>query len=354
MTAKEMFPIIWIVTPVYNAAKALPDYLKGIEQTSYPKDQIHIIMPDGGSSDNTVALAKKAGALVIDNPLKTAEAGKAEGVKHVLEQIKKEKGDTRNNFICLLDSDNYIIETDWFDRMVEPLLNDPEIIGSEPWEYTWRKTDGYITRYTSMTSANDPVCIFLGNYDRLNILSGTWTGLPIKTIDKNNYFYWTVDPKVLPTIGANGTVFRSSFFEVVEIKDFLFDIDVLYEYTKTKKAKFAKVKNGIVHIYCRTVNDFIRKQRRRITDYTYFQAMGLRTYPWNTLNKKGLIVFILSCITIVPLLWQVAVGFSRKPDIAWLFHPIACWLTLWIYGTSKIAGKFKKPALADRTNWQQS
>lgn len=350
---KDNLPTISIVTPVFNASKVLTEFFHGLQQTTYPNSKIEVIMPDGGSTDGTQEIAKKHGAIIIPNPLKTAEAGKAEGVKHVMSQLKKSKQSTRNHLICLLDSDNIIVDPDWFERMVEPLLADSEIIGTEPWEYIRRDNDAYITRYTAMIGMSDPVVNWLGNYDRRNILTGKWTDLPIHAADKGNYLVWTVDAKVLPTIGANGTIFRASFFEVIEIQDFLFDIDVLYLYTQKHKAKFAKVKIGIVHLFSGTVKTFIRKQRRRVKDYNYFQAMGLRQYPWNTLNTKGLVKFILSCVTVVPLVVQSVQGYSKKPDVAWAFHPVACWITLWVYGTGRILGKLQKPALADRTNWSQ-
>ncbi len=346
-------PTITIVTPVYNAAKVLEEYFAGIEQTSYPKDKIKIIMPDGGSKDTTRKIAEAHGATIIENPLKTGEAGKAVGVQQVLDELKQQKIDPREHLICLLDSDNIIVDTNWFERMVQPFSDDPEIIGSEPWQYLRRDQDGYITRYTAMIGMSDPVVMFLGNYDRLNLLSGQWTELPIQTEDKGDYLAWDVDPKVVPTIGANGTIFRTSFFDGAAIGDFLIDIDVFYEYTQVHKARFAKVKIGIVHLFSGSLKTFVRKQNRRIKDFQYFSAMGLRKYPWNTLNKKGLLTFMLACLTIIPLFWHVVKGMTKKFDWAWLFHPIACWVTLWIYGWGTIMSKFQKPALADRTNWSQ-
>lgn len=347
-------PTISIITPVYNAAGVLEEYFAGLDQTTYPKDKLRIIMPDGGSKDATRKIAEAHGAIVLENELKTGEAGKAVGVRYVLEQLRQDKQDAADHLVCMLDSDNILTQPDWFHRMVEPFQNETGIIGSEPWEYTYRSSDGYITRYTAMIGMSDPLTMYLGNYDRQNMLSGRWTDLPIRTIDHGPYLTWEINPKRVPTIGANGTMFRANFFEPLTIGDYLFDIDLLYEYTLMHSAKFAKVKIGLVHIFCRTVSDFIRKQRRRIKDFHYFHAMGLRTYPWNSINQTGLVVFVLSCVTVVPLVWQTIKGLSRRPDSAWLFHPIACWLTLWIYGTGKVFGRFQKPALADRTHWRQS
>ncbi|MDO8727305.1 MAG: hypothetical protein Q7J35_14640 [Candidatus Methanoperedens sp.] len=50
--------------------------------------------------------------------------------------------------------------------MTEP-FQDREIAGTEPLYYNYRKEDGYITRYCAMLGMNDPLCLFLGNYDRI-------------------------------------------------------------------------------------------------------------------------------------------------------------------------------------------
>ncbi len=345
-------PMIAIVTPVFNASRALVDYFQGLEATSYPRERIQIIMPDGGSTDGTQALAKKHGALVLPNKLKTGEAGKAVGVKYLLSQ-KRAPNDQSLQLVCFLDSDNIIVDADWFSRMIEPFQNDV-VIGSEPWQYLYRPQDSYITRYTALIGMSDPIAMFLGNYDRQNILTGRWTDLPIKSHDMGRYLVWPVDPKVVPTIGANGAIFRLEFFVAAPILDYLFDIDVLYEYTQTHAVSFAKVKIGIVHTFCRTIADFIRKQRRRTKDYHYFQSKGLRTYPWKSFNPLRLYYFIFCCVTVVPLFWQAAKGASRRPDPAWLFHPLACWITLAIYGSSVIMNHFRTPELADRRHWTQS
>ncbi len=349
----KQLPQITIITPVFNAARALHEYFEGIEQTTYPKDRIEIIMPDGGSTDETRKIAAAHGAKILENRLKTAEAGKAVGVSYLLERAIKNKESMSERLVCLLDSDNIIVDPDWFERMVEPFV-DPKVIGSEPWLYIHRPTDRYITRYTAMIGMSDPVPMFLGNYDRLNILTGRWTDLPIKTEDKGNYLVWQVDPKVVPTIGANGCIFRLDFFSASEIGDYLFDIDVLYEYTQSHAISFAKVKIGVVHVFCRNMKDFIRKQRRRTKDFHYFHSLGLRKYPWKSFSSTRLYYFIFCCLTVVPLLWQMVKGYLRKPDPAWLFHPLACWLTLWVYGTSTIINKFRKPELADRSDWKQT
>lgn len=333
-------PTISIIIPTLNAEKPLDECLKRIVEQDYPKDKVEIIIADGGSTDKTLEIAKQYGAKVVENKLKTGEAGKAAGLRAA-----------KNELVALIDSDNYLPEKDWLKSMVEPFA-DPEIIGSEPIEYTWRKEDGYITRYCALMGMNDPICMFLGNYDRLNVLSGKWTGLNIKTEDKNNYLKLTLEKYKVPTIGANGTFIRRDLIQN-QVGDYLFDIDEIHELISKGHTKFAKVKIGIIHVYCPNVKTFIRKQKRRIKDYAYYQKLGVRKYPWSKLNKVGFAKFVIYSALWVPTLLQACVGYAKKRDSAWFFHPLACWLTLWVYGTGRIGQKLFGAKEMNRTGWKQ-
>src|SRR3989339_734663 len=60
--------------------------------------------------------------------------------------------------------------------------------------------------------------------------------------------------------------------------------------------------------------------------------------------------FILSCITVIPLLIHSFKGYVKKPDKAWFFHPIACWITLWEYGCGRLRG-FLQVKETSRIGW---
>ena len=145
----------------------------------------------------------------------------------------------------------------------------------------------------------------------------------------------------------------------ISFPDYLFDIDLIYELLRltnpgnsTDTNRFAKVKAGIIHIFSGDVKTFARKQKRRIRDYLYYSKLGVRKYPWGRINKIGLAKFILSCLFLFPLLIQSIKGYLKKPDRAWFFHTIACWLTLWEYGWGRIDGIFGVRELR-RKGWGQ-
>jgi glycosyltransferase involved in cell wall biosynthesis len=337
---KNSLPTISVLIPTLNAGRVLEECLKSISIQDYPKDKIEIIIADGGSVDNTLKIAKKYGAKIFENPLKTGETGKAVALKNA-----------KNELVALIDSDNILPNKDWLKRMVEP-FDDREINGSEPWAFTYRKKDTYINRYCALIGMNDPYCYFIGNYDRFCHISGKWTGVNLKQEDKGSFVKAKIESKILPTIGANGTVWRKDILmKAVGDSDYLFDTDIPYILTRQKPFYFAKVKLGIIHDYCHRFKDFYRKQKRRAKDFFYLENKKEREDTFQKQPDKQ-IFFALSTITLFPLLFQAGKGFIKKNDWVWLFHPIACLTTLWVYGIETIVSRVKISEMS-RKNWKQ-
>jgi len=339
---------ISIVTPTYNSIRTLSLYMDAIITQDYPHEAIEVVFVDGGSTDGTLEAIEeykakyKTKITVFHNPLITAEAGKALGVRNAA-----------NDIVCLLDSDNIIPYPSWLTLMMKP-FEEEEIVASEPVEYTYRKEDSIINRYCALAGVNDPICIFSGNYDRFCRITNKWTQMPHEEIDKGDYLSVRFEAKKLPTIGANGFFMRRH--EILESfeGDYLFDIDILYElFSKKPNLRAAKVKTGIIHLYCPDIKTFARKQRRRIKDFLYFSSTNGRKYQWNAVGKWKIILFVLCTVTLLPLLVQAVIGFSRKPDFsAWSFHIAACWITVYVYSLETIISLFKKEAM-NRKEWKQ-
>lgn len=338
-----MWPKVSILTPTLNAAFVLEHELKSIREQDYPKENVEIIVADGGSSDNTIEIARKYGAKIFPNPLKTGEAGKMVALRHAT-----------GEYVVLIDSDNILPTKKWLKEMIKPLMSNPTAVGSEPWEYTWRKEDGFITRYCALIGMNDPMVHFLGNYDRMNLLTGKWTEVPHEEKDMKDYLLITFDKRGVPTVGANGSVFKTKFLKENVNGNYLFDVDIVSgSVLKYGSLNFIKVKNGIIHTFCeKDIFKFAKKQRRRISDYLYHKSEKKdRTYEWE-IKSAGLLRFMFSCIFVIPLLVQSIKGYIKKRDFAWFFHPLACEITFLEYGFGTIFGLFKKGEVS-REDWKQ-
>ncbi|KKQ31640.1 MAG: Glycosyl transferase [Candidatus Shapirobacteria bacterium GW2011_GWE1_38_10] len=331
----QAYSKVSIIIPTLNSGRVLSKCLKSIISQTYKNLEILII--DGGSSDATLKIAKKYRCKVFKNPLKTAEAGKAVGLKNA-----------KGNFIAFIDSDNVLPNTNWLKDMLIPFI-DSSIIGSEPISFTYRKNAGYIERYSALLGANDPYAYINGNYDRYSHLSKKWTNLKLETIDKINYLKVKIDDnRHIPTFGANGTIFIKSFLDNLFKGSYLFDIDIIA--MAPKPIYFAKVKTGIIHSFCESsLTKFLKKQQRRLSDY--YQYKDLRQYLWS--NSSNTLYFSLYSLLIIPPLVDALRGFFRKPDPAWFFHPLACFLTWWIYAIVTIKYKLNILNPINRQIWQQ-
>lgn len=315
------FPSISIVIPTYNSERTLAQCLESIAGQDYPRAKIEIVIADGGSNDKTLEIAEKFQVdKILHNPLRSGEAGKAVGVKAA-----------KNEIILLQDSDNILNGRRWLRRMVQP-FEDTSIIGAEPLYYTYRKEDSLITRYCALLGMNDPVCLYLGNYDRYSYVTGKWTGLPVRTKDDGNYVLLELDKRNIPTIGANGFLVRARALKKVEYKPYLFDIDIVYQFIRKGQNRFAKVKIGIVHLFANNVRIFMRKTYRRTRDYLFYEKHGMRKYPWRRLSRLRILKFAVYTLLIIPIIRDSVKGYEKLSDRAWLFHPLACWLTLFTYG----------------------
>jgi len=134
-------PSISIIIPTLNSTATLSKCLSSIHRQNYPKNKLEILIIDAFSTDNTINIAKKYQTKILKNPKKTAESGKAIGLKHA-----------KGKLIAFIDSDNLLPNKNWLKTMVAS-FQDKQIIASEPIKFTYRPQDPPLTRYFAMLGA---------------------------------------------------------------------------------------------------------------------------------------------------------------------------------------------------------
>ncbi len=331
-------PRVSILTPTLNSARTLPAFFRAVRAQNFPQAELEVVVADGGSSDQTVEIARANGARIVENPLRTGEAGKAVALRHA-----------RGEFVAFVDSDNILVGDDWLQRMLAP-FELPAVAGAEPMAFLATPGDSIVDRYCAAAGVNDPLCLFLGNYDKWSAFTGRWTGLPIVADDCGDYVTFSL-AQPLPTIGANGTIYRKAVLDGIDA-DYFVDIDVPWMIAqRDSHLRFAKVRTSIRHLYCANLKQFALKQRRRVRDYLSRGPGGdsKRAYPWKAHARAGLTGFLLSTLTIAPLIWQSFRAHVRFGNGAVWFHPVACWITLWVYGSSFL---FAHGRPLSREKWQ--
>lgn len=106
---------ISVVIPTYNEEKGIKQCVESIfANTEHPYE---VIVADGGSTDKTVEIAKSVGAIVYNNPKRTAASGRNIGLAHATGDI-----------IAFTDGDNYV-DKNWLQSIRVAFENDDSIGG---------------------------------------------------------------------------------------------------------------------------------------------------------------------------------------------------------------------------------
>jgi GT2 family glycosyltransferase len=247
--------------------------------------RVDVVIVDGGSTDETIDIARRFEVeRILENELKTGEAGKALG-------LKAAEGD----LLLSLDSDNVVAGSDWLRRMVEPFA-DPDVWSAQPLRWEYRRQDHFITRWAALTGVGDPLALYVGNYDRYSHLTGRWTDYPHQAEQREGWLRVKVDPRWVPTIGANGYLVRREALEQVALDDYFFDVDFAYDLVQLGLDTIALVDVPIRQYFSHSVSGFYLKTRRRVDNFYFFSSLGLRSYPWMSRKKSGVARFVASTL----------------------------------------------------------
>jgi len=308
-----------IIIPTFNSSSTIGKCLNSIFEQDYPLDNIEVIIVDGGSKDSTLEIAALYPVKVVHNPLRTGEAGKYLGLKK-----------SRGKLVAFIDSDNVLPSKEWIKKMIAP-LNREDIVGSEPYTFTYDKDLPLISRYVALFGVCDPLQLYLGNRERWNWLHQDIIQDPKhRVIEKKDFYLLELDKENVPTLGANGFIARREQLLENSTSPYYFDIDVIHVLVHKGFNIFAMPKVGIVHIFSTNIRQFLRKNYRRIHEYLYFTRN--RTYKWfQRKSIKEAIKFILWSFTLFLPVRDSVNGYRMKPDIAWFFHPVACILVSFVY-----------------------
>jgi len=313
-----------IILPTYNNEKTIEDCLKSIFSQEYSRKDFEVLFIDGGSKDKTLSIAKKYPVKIIKNPKRNEESARIIG-------INRAKGE----ILCFVDADNILVGNDWFKKMLEPFM-DKEIVFADTLYYSYRKKDKIRVKYQVLIGGDDPIAMYLGLYSRWSYLYGNWTNYPHKDEDKGDYLKTKLlNIHLVPAMGSNGWLVRKNILKKF-VKNSFIHSDIVYFMIKSGYNCFAKVKTGIIHNQPKFFPNKIRRIKRRLNDEVKIQ------YDYG-ITKRDTTKTILYICLILPILWDTLRGFCKKPTLAWIFHPVACFGEIGLHGyyaiKYKLSGK---------------
>ena len=333
---------ISIITPTLNSENYIEILLKSIFKQK--KVITEILICDGGSTDKTLEILKNYEVKILNNKLKTAEAGKQIGLIH-----------SQYDYIVFLDSDNELIDDNYLSNSIDIMEKNKNVVFVEPISFLFKKNDSLINKYCSIIGCNDPIDIYLERYDKFSYLKKNILGSNYKILKEDNskIIYEIDNINIFPTYGANGTVINKKYLINNIDNEYYFDNEEIYKIylNNNKRLILCKHKSQIAHYYCNDINIFIKKQSRRIKDFIYFQT-NRKQNVINKYLKYQIGMLIIKSILILPIIFDTFIIFIRSKKQESLIHFVLIYLTLYIYIKNIILGKISKRfAYLNRNYW---
>lgn len=328
-------PTVSVVVATYNSGKTLDRCLRLVRQQNYPQSKIEIILGDGGSTDDTLKIAKKYQAKVAHIPPEKQHAEYNRGVAY-----NRAKGE----LVLILDHDNFLPHKDWLIEMVAPLLENPKMVATNTCYYHYSKKYSLMDRYFALFGTSEPLPYYLGKADRMPQTAKSWV-LTGKAQDKGNYYLveFENDPRKFPSIGTNGCLMRRKIVnKYANVKpEYHYPIDVLFDVVKSGRNKFGWVKTSIIHLtHSRGLLQFMKRRKQFVEQYHFTDHSKRR---WSVVmpgDELKLALFVFYSLTFVKPFWDSLKGFIKIRDVAWFVNPLMCFGSTLVYGYVLLKPKF--------------
>lgn len=335
---KKIWPSVSFVIATRNSERTLSSCLTSVRNQDYPAP-VEIIIADGGSVDKTLAVAGKFGAKIIKVPESRQNAEYNKGIA---------VNAAKNSVLAMIDHDNILPHKNWLKKMVRPLVEDEEIIGSGVLKFHYDKRMSLIDRYAALLGGTDPVTVFFNKSAHQGYLYDNFHLKGYLISDAKDYYKVRLDPERLPALGGNGSVLRRELLQYAKTNPgYFFHIDIHQDLAKKGYTTYAFVKDTIIHLTDTNFFSFLRRRRYFIEKY-HFEDYSKRRYSIYDPKKDqlALVGFIIYSSTIVLPLIDALRGFFKIKDWAWFLHPLMGLGVLSIYGITTVKEGVKNVFLA--------
>jgi glycosyltransferase involved in cell wall biosynthesis len=316
-SGSQNLPLLSFIMPTLNAGAILDNCLASIARQTYPRDRYEIILADARSTDSTRDIAKKYGAIVLDDDGKNMEEGKRLALARAT-----------GEYIVFVDADNEITHPDYIELAVTALAKNPQALGVESYYLPSPKMSSFCAYLSHLLHISDPISWLMSANPRLVERVGDverWK------LPDNTFSY---------PLGANGFVFRRTDLDSVKADEQFQDTHVALYLMRAGKREWLRIHGrGVHHYYVQTLWRFVQKRRRATVHFLRVQEEA-KTNWMKERPPVPLWLAALYCVTFIGPLYHTLRGLAR--DWRWLWHLPACPASVigdvwgvWTYKTRK-------------------
>ena len=300
-SSREYLPRVSFIMPTLNVEALLDNVLASIARQNYPRDQYEIILADAHSKDRTRDIAKKYGAIVLDDDGKNMEEGKRLALRHAT-----------GDYIVFVDADNEFTHPDFLALAVAALEKNPQALGVESYYLPSPKMTSFCAYITHLLHISDPIAWLMSANPRLVARDGEterWTlprGLTFLSARRERI-----------CLSPRGFAIRSGGRKISGHARRLFLM-------KNGQREWLRLRGrGVHHYYIQTLWGFVQKRRRATVHFLRVQE----EMPVNWMKEKPPVPLWLAavyCVTFFGPVWHTLRGLLRDGDARWLWHLPAC------------------------------
>lgn len=307
--ADSKLPKVSFIIPTLNASHILPMCLLAIRGQHYPRHKVEIIIADGGSTDNTLLVANKYNAKVIKNPEVLHEHGKSRASRIA-----------RGDILFYTDADNILAHPNWLNLMVQPYLDNPNIMGFLPQTIAAPDSNS-LDRYLGHLFT-DPFTWFI-YCPAANPLDYNLVYTPIKITKTYTLYQFPISNPPLfglsQGVGTNKRFIRSGYAD-----DLLAGIKLIEQGGLVAYVPQA----GVYHYHVSGLGNFIKKYSWRIQNNLSQQVKGMglvnRIQYFPIQKKVRMAFFIPYTITLIFPFFDSVRLVRKYRDWVMLWHTAVC------------------------------
>lgn len=326
-----MSPKISIAIATFNSQATLGKTLASLISQNYPQEQLEILIIDGGSSDQTIAIAKKYDVRIIKNP--RVEPGFAKYLGLI---------NASGDYLLYIDSDETIDNPDSLSIKANFLELNSNIALCLSQGYCSPKNFGFINTY--INDFGDPFSCFIYRLSKLSnyFLSDILSKYPFHTQTKEIVVIDMINTNLLPMIEITtmGALIKLSIlkYQFPELFQESHLIPHAFYSIARKFPLIAFAKDDVItHYASSTYKSYLGKIKSRIRNNIHFgNDLGLIGYTGRTqfdppLFRLKKYLFLPYVFLALPLLFDTLYIIYKRRDFRYLFHaPLSLITALWI------------------------
>lgn len=317
------YPKVSIIILTLNGGEDLKRCLTSIKKQDYPKNKLEVVIVDDASEDDSVAASKSFGAKVFISGKRDVYLSWAIALHKITGQ-----------FTYMIDQDIELRGKDFLKKMVQPLLDDKNIVASFTREGWPKDGQSWITKFISYHPAQcDPLYEFITP--------------PVEGTFKEKRKEYILCQFVLGKVPPFGRMFyRVDYLKKTQnwkLKR-VYDHDLVIKTIKAGYDLFAYVPSaGLYHNHAKSLMHLLKKRARNLHMH-YFPSNQTTEYRWLDTNDKHQVLKLMLWVVYANLFFPSIIrgiwrAFKFK-DWVLLMEPVVTITTtdviLWNFLTSEV------------------